>query len=195
MENSSPLTTERIFYAYLQVARCAESQKDISLAKIAEKLGVSRQAIFKNHFQNIPELTQSLHYYVDNKPYQLIKSFVDQQEGFRFHELMDFFAKTVIPALYEKHEFLGIFYSEVSDPSWAPYLNQRYVKILASYFDNAAGNQHGLSSTTLSTLLISQVMATLSIWLTKENPETPDVFAERFIYLFSHSMLDLSANK
>lgn len=95
MENPQPVTTERIFYAYLKVARVAESTKDISLAKIAEELGVSRQAIYKNHFQNIEELTQSLHYYVDNKPYQQLKCFAFHDKNHSFKELLNFLLKTL----------------------------------------------------------------------------------------------------
>lgn len=192
MENPQPVTTERIFYAYLKVARVAESTKDISLAKIAEELGVSRQAIYKNHFQNIEELTQSLHYYVDNKPYQQLKCFAFHDKNRSFKELLNFFAQNVIPSLYEKHEFLGVFYSKVADPAWRPYLNQQYIDMLIPYFDGANGNQHELTSKTLAELTINQVMAAISIWLTQEEPVKPDIFAKRFIYLFSNSILDLA---
>ncbi|WP_338344380.1 hypothetical protein [Fructobacillus evanidus] len=65
--------------------------------------------------------------------------------------------------------------------------------MLMPYFDGAKGNRHGLTSQTLAELTINQVMAAISIWLTQEQPIKPDLFAQRFIYLFSNSILDLSA--
>ncbi|GAO99179.1 TetR/AcrR family transcriptional regulator [Fructobacillus ficulneus] len=192
MDNPSPLTTERIFHAYLQVARHADNPKDISLAKIAEVLGVSRQAIYKNHFQNINELTQSLHYYVDNKPFQAMKRFVKHQESYDLPELLNFFAEEIIPNLYEKHDFLGVFYSHVADPAWRPYLNKQYVDLLMPYYEGADGNVHGLTSKTLAELTINSVMAAISVWLTEDEPVPPEVFSERFLFLFTHSLVDLA---
>ncbi|KEP87899.1 hypothetical protein X279_04885 [Oenococcus oeni IOEB_0501] len=66
---------ERIFTAFVLVIKESSSYSKITLTSVANKLGMSRQALYKTHYQSIDELVIALHYFIDQNPQMKLKNF------------------------------------------------------------------------------------------------------------------------
>lgn len=181
---------EQIFIAFTLVASESRYHSEITLSQLASKVGITRQAIHKSHYKNIDEVIRGLHFFIDQKPNSKLKKFVLNCEGRQKTSLVKFFAAEILPDLYDKRQYLKVLYGGVADPSWTVFIVQSYVDILVPYFKNSKDSLD-LDATFIAKLVVTQVMAIISNWITQEEPEIPSVFAKKFTFLINYSIGDL----
>ncbi|MDR2976622.1 MAG: hypothetical protein LBV19_04855 [Streptococcaceae bacterium] len=172
--------------AFCLVAKESKYRTDISMTKIAEKLGISRQALVKTYFKNVNEIIGSLHYFVDQEIRELISDLATDN----IEKFLDDFAYQALPVIYEKRDYLSVLYGNVADPGWYGFLENTYFEILSPYFGTTSRKNDVLSGF-LTRMAIRQIICILSSWLTSPNPESPLLFSKKFIYLTTHSVYDL----
>lgn len=153
------------------------------MAKIAEKMGISKQALNKSYYKDVNEIIHFLHIYVDQDIQDKFQTFVEHHQK----DLILFIAKEILPMLFKNKEYLCILYGTVADPSWLGYLEDTYSNIVQSHFHGI----YGFESEFLSKIIIRQVMSIIAPWLIQEKPEDALLFSKKFIFLMTHSTDDL----
>ncbi|MGM9886630.1 MAG: TetR/AcrR family transcriptional regulator [Lactococcus sp.] len=174
---------KRAFSAFCLVAEESTYRTDISMSKIAAKMGISRQALGKNYFRNVNEIIYFLHVYIDQTIQPQFKHFVASKRT----DLPLFMAKELLPLLYDKREYLHVLYGSVADPSWNAYLENTYTDILEPYFSTTAG----IEARFLAQAVTRQILTIIGMWMADEIPEHPLTFSDKFLYLMNHSVNDL----
>lgn len=177
---------ERIFDAFCIVASESTYRTDITMTKIAEKMGISKQALHKSYYKNVNEIICALHYYVDQEPLEKLKNF-DKNNS---KDLINFFAYDILPLLYKKRDYFQVIYGHIADPSWTKFIKDNYSTILFSYLDNTE-KRFQINSEVIAHIVIRQVLSVLAAWLTSPSPENPLIFSKKFIYLMTHSTYNL----
>lgn len=183
-------TDIKIFNAFIEVAETVNEFSDISIPKIAVKLGVTKQAIYKSTYHNVNEIIQAMHVYVDEEPRRKIQQFITTSHRHEPLNFIYFFAQEILPEFYKKRRYLKIIYSDKADPTWNYFVLKNYLSIIESYVKHQSSTL-GFSSTDLARIVITQITTMIAIWMRQETPDTPEVFAPKFISLLSFSISDL----
>ncbi|MCD2256603.1 TetR/AcrR family transcriptional regulator C-terminal domain-containing protein [Lactobacillus sp. CC-MHH1034] len=176
---------ERFFLAFVLVANEAASRSEITLAKIADKLHISRQAMHQSHYRSIDELIRNLHYFIDQKPHQMVKKFIKNAHQYRLNDIIQFFGNQVLPLLYEKRHYLKVLYGRVADPAWRSFIIDHYVTLIEPFFDKST-QKVGLSANFMAQLLVSEALAIIANWMRQPEPENPVTFSQKFNYLMEN---------
>lgn len=178
----------RVFLALCAVADESKHHSDITLVKVANKLGTSKQALSQTYFKNINEIIRALHIFVNQEVKEKIQTFISSNNN--KHDLIHFFAINILPLLYAKRDYLQALYGGVVDPSWPNYIENQYSEILLPYFSKSE-ELLGLTPEFVAKYVIGQVMAIINSWLCSPSPKNPIVFSKHFLFLFKHSTYDL----
>ena len=181
---------ERIFTAFVLVIKESSSYSKITLTSVANKLGMSRQALYKTHYQSIDELVIALHYFIDQNPQMKLKKFLSQQAAYQHTDLIHFFAEEILPDLYSKRQYLQILYKGIACPPWTRFIMKSYIDILEPYFKGSEAKT-GLSVEFMMQLAITQTLTIIANWMNQPKPENPATFSKKFIFLMTHSINDL----
>lgn len=181
-------TDERVFNAFCLVANESEFRSDITMAKIAQKMGISKQAINKYYYKNVNEIINALHYYVDQEVNDKIQNFINNKSNKK--NLISFLAAEILPLLYKNREYLYVLYGEVADASWFKFIKMTYSPIIEPYIANFI-DCIDIDSQFLASIIIKQVIAIIGEWLSSPLPENPLTFQKKFIYLMLHSTSEL----
>lgn len=183
-------TDIKIFEAFCDIAHDANSRSEITISKIAAAAGMSRQAIYKTYYGSIDELINALHYYVDEDIKKLMDQFMIDYYNNPDLSFIDFLAKKILPALYEKRRYLHIFYGGIADPTWYDFMEQVYSDAITPLASLAA-EKTGIDTEFLTKTIVAQVIAIISTWMKDDHPIPPRKFAKTFTYLLTHSNSEL----
>ena len=112
-------TKEKIIQAFFELALDNPSKSRFSIAEIAQQAGISRQAIYKKHFSNVEDIIQYIRQTIMTPFLPLYESY---EEG-NGENPFCFFAKHMIPTLYEHRKWMKVLYTTAIDPFWSDYLS------------------------------------------------------------------------
>lgn len=107
-------TREKILEAFFELAMENPQKSHFSLAEIAQKAGISRQAIYKRHFNGNYEILDYIHKELDAE-FQLIFQGYDKKV---YPDPFVFFAEVVIPILYTHRRQISCLFKTAADPYW-----------------------------------------------------------------------------
>ncbi|MDR0199950.1 MAG: hypothetical protein LBI43_05165 [Streptococcaceae bacterium] len=177
----------RIFEELCWLAKDASHFSDVTIEKIAGRMNLSRQAIYKNYYRSIDDILESMHIFVDQEGQSKIKEFLRSKNSGFIH----FLADEILPIIYEKRQFQATLYRY--DPTWLSYIEKAYLPIFSRYLKETI--KVTFDSDFAARLVIQQILTILSQWVQKEQPETPLDFHDKFIYLLSVSPTELMNEK
>ena len=115
-------TREKILEAFFELAMENPQKSHFSLAEIAQKAGISRQAIYKRHFNGNYEILDYIHKELDAE-FQLIFQGYDKKV---YPDPFVFFAEVVIPILYTHRRQISCLFKTAADPYWRDFLRNTY---------------------------------------------------------------------
>ncbi|WP_049507291.1 TetR/AcrR family transcriptional regulator [Streptococcus anginosus] len=175
---------QKILDAFYDLAMQNPNEANLSMSDLAKKAGISRQAIYKHHFNSVDDIIKSIHESIDKPIYEMFLEYdtLENKDPFLF------IADNIFPILYENRKWLKMLYSSSTDPYWTNYLKKIYTKWA---LENIKPNQSliDLPDDFIISLLVHYVIANIEVWITQENPLPPQVFKEKFLTLV-HSSLD-----
>jgi len=173
--------------AFFMLVDEVDEPRKITMEMIANRVGIRRQSIYEKHFSSVSDLMETIFELVSS-PCELKMQdyFRDEKNEDFFH----FFAREILPLLYEKRDWLKLLYSKVLDASWSDFAYRTYLPYLADYLKDFP-NETGLSDRFRADLLVRMVIAIIASWLTGDKVEPPSLFASRFLDLLGKSSLDL----
>ncbi|WP_045798321.1 TetR/AcrR family transcriptional regulator [Streptococcus equinus] len=173
-------TRDNIINAFFKLASKYPGKTNFTIAEIAEEAQLSKQAIYKNHFNNADEILQYLHKAIDS---EVMESFVCYNNKENKPDPLEYFAISVIPIIYKRRNWLRLLYSTTADPKWRFFLKQKYTDWL---MDNIAINSYkelGLPKESIVQHIINCILSIIEIWITQEVPDHPQKFSKIFLKL------------
>jgi predicted DNA-binding protein YlxM (UPF0122 family) len=176
----------QVIDAFFVIAKENPDITEISMQMLADKVGIRRQSIYEKHFRSVDDIITLIHKMVDEDIENKIQGFLDKKGK----DPMTFFAKEILPLLYEKREWLKVLYSSALDPSWVIYLQKKYRPLIKAYLKPHLSSS-GISEDFICNLLVEKVLAIVSTWLTSDAPDPASLFEEKFLYLMKTSISDL----
>lgn len=180
-------TQENIINALFQLANKHPLRSDFSIAEIADKAGISRQAIYKKYFKNETEILNYLHQEIDKNVMTVLLDYKKQTDPFTY------FAENVLPIIYKYRNWLKYLYSTALDPNWTSFLKKQYLSW--AYKNISFRNIDNLSKDILTEVLVGDILNIIEIWMTQEIPDHPQKFTKTFLLLIHKSLDDLVSNK
>ncbi|MFV0556091.1 MAG: TetR/AcrR family transcriptional regulator [Lactovum sp.] len=170
---------ERIFDSFCLLANQAESYHKISMKQVAEKMHISRQTLNNHGYSNIEDIVKHLHIFVNMEAKKEIEAFISKNSDNDNLDLMLLFVETLLPNFYKQRYYFYTIYRHTSGPYWLKTFEDSYIPLIKPFFRN-------LEEADLSAKLFIQFIdRILSSWLTKERPENPIDFQEKFLSLIS----------
>ena len=175
---------QKILDAFYDLAMQNPNEANLSMSDLAKKAGISRQAIYKHHFNSVDDIIESIHESIDKPIYEMFLEYdtLENKDPFLF------IADNIFPILYENRKWLKMLYSSSTDPHWTNYLKKIYTKWA---LENIKPNQSlvDLPDDFIISLLVHYVIANIEVWITQENPLPPQIFKEKFLTLV-HTSID-----
>ncbi len=178
-------TRERIINAYFSLAIKYPEKYRFTVAEIAEEAGISRQAIYKNHFNTPEEIMAAVHQEIDHDIEEELNCNV---ECFSNINPVEFFADRLVPVLYRNRDLLRYLYTTNIDPGWRLFLKSRYTKWVENYVV-IHNNNLGLLKDMSVELFINLFLAIIESWIVQPIPITPDLFADELKKICDCSIL------
>lgn len=176
-------TRESIINAFFSLASKYPSNNHFTLTEIAKEAGISRQAIYQNHFNNYNELIQYIHEMIDTEIYEHIKRDMTTKDP------ISIFCDTIIPLLYSKRAWLRCLYNTSADPSWKYFLQKTYGLLLKENLCLIKINNN-ISKDFLEELFLLNILNIIQLWISQEFPTPPEVFKKQFLLLLGTPYLD-----
>ncbi|ETD05615.1 TetR/AcrR family transcriptional regulator [Lactococcus formosensis] len=184
-------TQLKIIDAFFVLTNESTSLHDITMQLIADKAGIRRQNIYKNHFNGIQDIIKTVHLLIDRDCKSKIKSFIISENN---QELPTFIAEEILPLLYARRDWLKPLYNSSIDPDWIPFLREQYYPLIKMYYGNKIENissSLNICPEFLYKLVIDNILSIISGWITSDFPDPPSIFRDKFIRLSSLSLDDL----
>ncbi|SCW48414.1 transcriptional regulator, TetR family [Streptococcus equinus] len=178
-------TRENIIHAVFSLASKNPNRFNFSISEIAQEAGISRQAIYKNHFDSFEEILCYIHSHIDC---EIKKKFSDYTYSKK--DIITFFAYEVLPILYKYRDWLKFLYSTDIDPHWHSFLKKEYTTWIK---ENITLNTEKkiFSNEFRINLIVNYTLGILEVWLSEEIPIPPKIFAKKFILLSNTTISEL----
>lgn len=175
----------KIFSAFCLVTTESTSTNQVTISRIAKKLDVTRQAIYKSHYSNIDEIINALHLYIEE---DIQKSFQYQiQKDGKMFDWIHFIANDILPKLYQKREYLNVLYGTTVDTTWHDFLTKKYTTLLNQSLV-ATKKDFAIE---YNEYIVAEALAIIGVWMKYPEPEHPIYFGKRFIFLMEHSISNI----
>lgn len=168
-------TREKIINAFFKLAKKYPDKTTFSLTEIAAQAGISRQAIYRNHFNNTKEITNYIFRQIDHDIFEKFSAYDPLTDG----NPLEFFKIHIIPALYNLREWLDCLYSTSIGVNWRKYLCCKYEKWLADYSE-ATNSNWEISNESARRFIVNSVISIIDTWITDEDALEPKDFQEVF---------------
>ena len=168
-------TRENIVNSFFSLAAKYPDRSNFSLAEIAHEAGISRQAIYKNHFNNSQEILNYIENSVDDKINALMARFDPST-----NDIETYMADIIIPELYEHKLWLRYLYSTAANPNWRRFLQETYREWLTNNLTIDKGGLP-LQEEFINNLLVNSTLAIIESWITQEVPAPPESFSKQFL--------------
>ena len=183
-------TQTKIAEALLSLALENPTKSDFSMCEIAERAGISRQAIYQKHYKNCAEIVEYLRNQTNKSVYAVFQQY-DPSTG---QNAFDYFAYSVLPMFYKDRRLIRCFFTTAIDPAWRNFILKKYMKWGLENYDTLGAEYH-FSDQAMVQLLIEFTMAILETWLSQENPTPPDTFSDNFLKIIKTPIYELLKEK
>ncbi|KXT83111.1 TetR family transcriptional regulator [Streptococcus sp. DD11] len=173
-------TRERILDAFFALAEQHPARSRFTFTEIAKEAGLSRQAIYKRHFNSADEIID----YIRKELTSEFSPLYDSYDAALEPDPFIFFAQTVIPAIYKQHKRIRILYTAAIDPFWREFITSIYREWVAQ---NLQLNHQklGIPPEMADTLLAQWLNSLIENWIIEEEPIPSQQFSEIFLNLVS----------
>lgn len=176
-------TRKAITDALLDLALENPSRTNFSMTEIAERAGVSRQAIYQKHFRNCGEIVKCLREMTNEEVFTafLKYDYISGQNPF------DFFADKILPIFYKQKKLLRCFFTTALDPTWRNYIIDLYSKWEIDIYQRKYTEFH-LSNCAMTRMFIESTISIISIveaWICQDEPVSAEIFRTDFLRLVS----------
>jgi hypothetical protein len=172
---------KRIFLAFCAVANESDCRSEVTMAKIAAKIDITRQGIRKYGYANVDEIINALRFYVTQEIQTEFQTFLAHNKS----NFIPFFATRILPLIYEKRDYFKVLHGPVADAAYIYFAKDIYIPIFESCL--ALPKEFENDSEIFADVLIRRITSTITAWLMSPNPENPITFQEKFLFLMSHS--------
>ncbi len=178
-------TREKILEAFFELAMEHPNKMHFSLAEIAKKAGISRQAIYKRHFNGNHEILDYIHKELDAE-FRMIFQTYDKKV---YPDPFVFFAEVVIPILYTHRKQISCLFTTAADPYWREFLRNTYGQWIEQHItiDYQTLN---IPKEKAAQVLVRGILIFIEIWITQPEPTPPEQFAETFLKLIHFPLTD-----
>jgi len=178
---------EKIIEAFLMLARENPNEK-ITVQMIADRADLHRSTIYKYHFSNIEDIIRHIRQILDK---ELVESFhqVLEKDITDDSALLDFIANTLLPSLYHRRTWLKVLYTTDVDPTFERYLLKSYSPLVEDYL-NKLEKETVIGSHFAAQVVVREMLALISTWLTDDEPEPLSLFKKKFLTVFKMSPFD-----
>lgn len=169
-------TRELILEAFISLAKRYPHRTSITMTEIAAEAGISRQAIYKNHFNSTEEIIEEIHKILYSEFSAVLQSYEHSIEPDPFVFLSEHF----IPVFYNRRKWIYCLYTTAADPNWIPFL----AAVLLEFQNKHIIINHEILQVPkekVSQLLVKGIMTLLEIWIVQPEPTHPDQFAQTFL--------------
>lgn len=179
-------TRKAITDALLDLAMENPSRTAFSMTEIAERAGVSRQAIYQKHFRNCGEIVKYLREMTNEEVYTafLKYDYISGQNPF------DFFADKILPIFYKQKKLLRCFFTTAIDPAWRNYIIDLYLKWGTNNY-RTRHTDFNLSNCAMTRMLIESTISIVEAWICQEEPVPAEIFKTDFLRLVKTPLIDL----
>lgn len=91
---------QKILDAFYDLAMQNPNEANLSMSDLAKKVGISRQAIYKHHFNSVDDIIESIHESIDKPIYEMFLEYdtLENKDPFLF------IADNIFPILYENRK-------------------------------------------------------------------------------------------
>ena len=178
-------TREKILEAFFELAMENTQKSHFSLAEIAQKAGISRQAIYKRHFNRNYEILDYIHKELDAE-FQLIFQGYDKKV---YPDPFVFFAEVVIPILYTHRRQISCLFKTAADPYWRDFLRNTYGQWIEQHI-MIDYQKLNIPKEKASQVLVGGILIFIEIWITQPEPTPPEQFSETFLNLIHFPLTD-----
>ncbi|HEY0222095.1 MAG TPA: TetR/AcrR family transcriptional regulator [Lactovum miscens] len=183
-------TKSKIITALFKLAIRSPKKQHFTITEIAKEANLTRQAIYRKHFSSADEIIEYIH--------DIIKS--DVAFSINFHKendkdqtLFSILSNALLPTLYEHRDWIKLLHKTSVDDSWTYFFEKTYQDFFIPYIGKDIKTL-GISKEIAATLLIRYIIAIVSVWLSQEYPEPPQVFESTFKKLMSDASQSLVSN-
>ena len=176
-------TKNKVVNALIELAEQNPEKSYFTFSEIAKQAGLSRQAIYKKHFSNVEEIIEYIRQSIMAPFIPLYESYA---EGSKENPLI-FFAKHMIPAIYEHRQWMKVLYTTAIDPFWREYIASFFTQWVTDNLDINA-KKMGIPQEMGTEIIVKWINSLIEIWIIKEEPMPSEDFAQLFLSIVSTPM-------
>lgn len=181
-------TREAIINAFFRLAVRYPKKVTFTLTEIAKEAQISRQTIYKNHFNCFEEIIDYIHEHLYTDIAAVYSTYNPDLHG---HPL-DFIAKEVLPQLYKHRIWIKYLYTTSADPYWRLFLKETFSSWVEEHIKI---NHHSLKMSKGFALdfTVLQLLSIMEFWLSHDFPTPPKLFCQKFLKLANTALTDYTA--
>lgn len=182
-------THENIINAFFRLATKSPKNYNITITDIANEAHISRQAIYQKHYSTVEEIIDDIHERITTEIHEKLDKF-SPGDG---TPMLVVLSEVAIPIIYKHRVGLRILYTTVMDPHWLSFVEEHY-RTWATPYIKKQSKASGISQVFLHKFISKQIGSLLSLWISEEVPDPPEVFAKTFLKLLNSSVADFLQN-
>lgn len=174
-------TRDRILDAFFELADRQPDRSRFTFTEIAKEAGLSRQAIYKRHFNNTSEIIEYIRQDMVN---QAFTPSWDSNHSEADSDPFAFLAQTILPAIYEQRQRIKILYTSSVDPLWNDFITASYKGWIEQNL-NLNHQKLGIPQDLANQLLAGWISSLIKNWITQDEPVPSKQFSKTFLNLVS----------
>lgn len=175
-------TRENIINAFF---RCANKHPDLhhfTISEIAKEAGISRQAVQRKHYVTVEELILDIRTRINDDVKQKLSEFDVSSKKSPYL----IFAEEILPIIYDYRDWLKVLCTTCMDPNWTKFIENQYIACFSQFLVKDVKGT-GFSQEFVQRVVVKEIFAIVTTWLSEELPEPPQSFSKKFLLLTSHS--------
>ncbi|RSI29432.1 TetR/AcrR family transcriptional regulator [Streptococcus sanguinis] len=182
-------TRDRILDAFFELADKQPDRPRFTFTEIAKEAGLSRQAIYKRHFNNTTEIIEYI------RQDMVKQAFAPNWNSNNSEADLDpftFLAQTILPAIYEQRQRIKILYTSSVDPLWSDFITASYKDWIEQNL-NLDHQKLGIPEDLANQLLAGWISSLIENWITQDDPVPCKQFSKTFLNLVSSPLTSFAA--
>ena len=182
-------TRDRILDAFFELADKQPDRSRFTFTEIAKEAGLSRQAIYKRHFNNTTEIIEYI------RQDMVKQAFAPNWNSNNAEADLDpftFLAQTILPAIYEQRQRIKILYTSSVDPLWSDFITASYKDWIEQNL-NLDHQKLGIPEDLANQLLAGWISSLIKNWITQDDPVPCKQFSKTFLNLVSSPLTSFAA--
>lgn len=174
-----PLDTRQVIIDSLfRLAQRFPEKTNFTLTEIASEAHISRQAIYQKHYNSVEDIIEDIYSQIATRTREKLTQLSPIPGVSPFKLLAD----ELIPALYERRDWLRIIYTSSLYTGWFQRLQGNYYNWLRPFVVESSKELH-IDSEILLRLLVGYIFDLFVSWLSQPFPLPPEIFKEKFLKL------------